>query len=75
MSELITLSDQLTDEEWLAEIAELGEDRGYYEPVGPAHGALFLDESPDVLIVSFDTIASARRGSASGVNRRSRNEC
>ena len=41
--------------------------RGYYEPVGPRHSALFLDESFDVLLVSFDTITSARAGSASGI--------
>ncbi len=67
MSELVTLSDQLTDEEWLSELAEIGEDRGYYEPVGDRHGALFLDESLDTLLVSFDTIPSARAGSASGI--------
>jgi hypothetical protein len=67
MSELVTLSDQLTDEEWLDELAEIGEDRGYYESVGDRHGALFLDESLETLLVSFDTIASARAGSASGI--------
>lgn len=67
MSEVISLSDQLTDEEWLAEIDELGEARGYFQSVGPDHSALFLDESFDVLLVSFDTIASARAGSASGI--------
>lgn len=67
MSELVTLSEQLTDTEWLAEVAEIGADRGYYEPVGPEHGALFIDETLDVLLVSFDTIATARAGSASGI--------
>ena len=67
MSELVSLSEQLTDAEWLAEIAEIGADRGYFEPLGAAHGALFIDESLDVLLVSFDTVATARSGSASGI--------
>ena len=61
------MSDQLTDTEWLAEIAEIGRDRGYYEAVGRDHGALFIDESLDVLLVSFDTVQSARTGSESGI--------
>jgi hypothetical protein len=68
MPELMSLSDQLTDEEWLSEIEEIGEERGYYKPLGSGHGALFLDESLDTLIVSFDTVASARSGSASGIS-------
>jgi hypothetical protein len=67
MSEGVSLSDELTDDQWLAEIDRLGMSRGYYEPVGPRHGALFLDESFNVLLVSFDTITSARAGSASGI--------
>lgn len=67
MSELTTLSEQLTDEEWLAEIELIGETNGYFERIGDAHSALFVDESLDALIVSFDTIASARAGSAEGL--------
>lgn len=67
MSELTTLSDQLTDEEWLAEIALIGEASGYFQTVGDAHAALFVDESLDALIVSFDTVASARAGSQEGL--------
>jgi hypothetical protein len=67
MSDLLSLSADLTDDEWLAEIDTHGEERGYFEPVGPDHAALFLDESLDVLLVSFDSIASARAGSASGL--------
>ena len=67
MSELVTLSETLTDTEWLAEIADIGSERGYYEAIGRDHGALFIDESLDVLLVSFDTVQSARGGSASGI--------
>ncbi|MEM9341504.1 MAG: phosphoadenosine phosphosulfate reductase [Pseudomonadota bacterium] len=68
MSELVTLSEQLTDEEWLAELAAIGADRGYFEQIGNTHTALFLDETLDTLMVSFDTVTSARTGSASGIS-------
>ena len=58
MSELVSLSDQLTDAEWLGEIAAIGEDRGYSERVGRHHSAVFIDESLDVLLVSFDTVGT-----------------
>lgn len=67
MSELVTLSEELTDTEWLAEIADIGTERGYFQPIGDDHGALFIDAAPEVLIVTFDTIGSARAGSASGI--------
>ena len=67
MSDLASLSEQLTDEEWLSGVGEIGDQRGYYEPLGTRHGALFLDESLETLVVCFDTIASARTGSASGI--------
>ena len=67
MSELVTLSDDLTDTEWLAEIAGIGAERGDFRQVGSDHAALFVDETRDVLLVSFDTIATARAGSASGI--------
>lgn len=67
MEDVASLSDQLTDEEWLSELEEIGEERGYYQPLGKRHGALFLDESLETLLVSFDTIGTARAGSASGI--------
>lgn len=45
----------------------IGEERGYFQSLGKRHSALFLDESLDTLLVSFDTVASARNGSASGI--------
>ena len=67
MSELTTLSDQLTDEEWLTELEQVGQANGYFESIGDQHAALFIDESLETLIVSFDTVASARAGSAEGL--------
>ncbi|MEM1066224.1 MAG: phosphoadenosine phosphosulfate reductase [Pseudomonadota bacterium] len=67
MSELTRLSDTLSDQEWLAGISEIGDELGYFEQVGADHSALFIDESLEVLLVSFDTIASARTGSQEGL--------
>lgn len=66
MSELTTPSDQLSDEEWLTQIAGIGRERGYFQPVGDAHSVLFVDQSLDVLLVTFDTIASARASGTDG---------
>lgn len=67
MNDPINLSADLTDLEWLAEIEELSEERGYFTPLGEDHAALFHDESLDVLLVCFDTIDSARQGSVTGL--------
>ena len=67
MSELATLSAELSDGDWLSEIAKIGDERGYFLQLGKRHSALFLDESLDTLLVTFDTVASARNGSASGI--------
>ena len=44
---------------WLDLIDMIGEETGYFQTVGPRHWAFFVDDSP-TLIVSFETIASAR---------------
>ncbi len=67
MSDQVTLSGELTDEEWLAEIEEIGGQRGYFEPLSAEHSALFVNAGSEVLVVSFDTVASARAGSAAGL--------
>lgn len=45
--------------DWLRIMAEIGEDAGYFRPVGPNHHALFLDNSP-TLLVTFDSVDGAR---------------
>ncbi|MEL6169075.1 MAG: phosphoadenosine phosphosulfate reductase [Pseudomonadota bacterium] len=67
MSDVVSLSEQLTDEEWYAEIEQIGNRDGYFVPLGPHHGAAFGDIGEDVLVVCFDTVTSAREGSASGL--------
>ncbi|MEO6301331.1 MAG: phosphoadenosine phosphosulfate reductase [Paracoccaceae bacterium] len=44
---------------WLAIIDQIGEEEGYFQTVGDRHWALFVDDSP-TLLVSFETIESAR---------------
>jgi hypothetical protein len=39
-----------------ARLAELGEERGSFEPLGPRHGALFVDESPALLLVTCERL-------------------
>ncbi len=67
MSDQVTLSAELTDEEWLAEIEEIGGRRGYFAPLSADHSAIFVNAGSEVLIVSFDTVSSARAGSSSGL--------
>lgn len=50
---------EMSDSEWKRQIADLGEEEGYYEPLGPAHGALFADRGP-VLLVSFEVRGAIR---------------
>lgn len=67
MSDDSRLSDQLTDEEWLAGFRRIGLTRGTYAPLGPAHASVYLERSSEALVVSFDTLATARSGCADGL--------
>ncbi len=44
---------------WLALIDQIGEEEGFFQTIGPRHWAMFVDDSP-TLIVSFETVAQAR---------------
>lgn len=44
---------------WWDSLELIGEDAGYYEPLGGRHGAFFSDEGP-TLLVSFETAADIR---------------
>lgn len=46
-------------DDWLARIDAIGEEKGYFQTVGPRHWALFVDESP-TLLVSFETVDQIR---------------
>ncbi|MDZ4134436.1 MAG: phosphoadenosine phosphosulfate reductase [Paracoccaceae bacterium] len=47
---------------WLALIDAIGEEAGYFEPLGKRHWAFFADESP-TLLVTFETLDAIRMGS------------
>lgn len=67
MSYRLSVSEDLTDDEWLAEMEALGEAEGYFQPLGPDHAAVFVDDSLDTLFVSFDTIGAARASNPAGL--------
>ncbi|MCK0101735.1 phosphoadenosine phosphosulfate reductase [Pseudohalocynthiibacter sp. F2068] len=49
----------LAFEDWLEALDEVAEERGYFQPVGPNHSALFTDRDP-VLLVTFETVETIR---------------
>lgn len=49
---------------WLDQVEELGEERGYFEPLGKRHSVVLTDEGP-TLFVTFETIKTIREGSDS----------
>jgi hypothetical protein len=63
----VTLSEELTDDEWLAEIETFGEANGYFQPLGSTHSAVFAGRSLETLLVYFDTIPGARATNPSGL--------
>ncbi|SLN22777.1 hypothetical protein PSA7680_00920 [Pseudoruegeria aquimaris] len=58
-SEDLSLADR---EAWLDRLDDIGEERGYFQPLGPKHSAILTDESP-TLLVTFETIDSIARTS------------
>ncbi len=48
-----------TDAEWLAVMDRIGDEAGYFQPLGGHHHALFLDDTP-TLVVTFETLADIR---------------
>lgn len=55
----IDLSTAKTDAEWMARLDELGEELGYFEPLGQSHAAFFC-KGNDTLLVSFETVPEIR---------------
>lgn len=50
----------LDRKDWLAMMDQLGEDSGHFEPLGSKHWALFIDESP-TLVVTFEQLDDIRQ--------------
>lgn len=49
--------------DWIARLVALTDEDGYFEPLGPRHHALFIDEGPS-LLVSFDEAGAVRTDGA-----------
>ncbi|NVO23839.1 phosphoadenosine phosphosulfate reductase [Donghicola sp. C2-DW-16] len=49
----------LSDDEWLERLSQIGEEHGYFQPLGDQHCAVFIDQKPQ-LLVTFETLTSAQ---------------
>ncbi len=58
--ELFDAGEAQSDADWLAILDEIGEEAGYFEPLGDRHSAFFSDMGP-VLLVTFETLTGIRR--------------
>ena len=70
MSDMVAganLSGDLTESQWLAELEEIGEEEGYFSPLGDNHAAVFVDRSQKVLFVAFETVTGIRATSERGL--------
>ncbi|MEL7026760.1 MAG: phosphoadenosine phosphosulfate reductase [Pseudomonadota bacterium] len=67
MSDRVILPDSLSASEWIAELAAVGAERGYYTPLGKKHSAIYVANSSKVLLVSFESMAHIRVSSPGGV--------
>ena len=60
IGEAPTDASSATDRDsWLGLMAQVGNEEGFFQPVGSRHWAFFVDDSP-TLLVSFETIERAR---------------
>jgi hypothetical protein len=50
----------LTDAEWFQRLEAIGEESGYFAPLGSMHSAMFLDDA-STLLVTFDTVKGIRQ--------------
>ena len=57
--ELFDAGEAETDADWLAIMDEIGEEAGYFEPLGDEHSAFFSDMGT-VLLVTFETLPGVR---------------
>lgn len=66
MSDPVILPDYLSASEWMAELAAIGTDRGYFTPLGKKHAALYVAGRSKVLAVSFESMAHIRVSAPGG---------
>jgi hypothetical protein len=55
----VDASAATTDADWLALMDRIGDEAGYFQPLGTRHHALFLDEAP-TLVVTFECLDDIR---------------
>lgn len=55
-----TISVDLSDEAWLEALGKIGKKHGSYLRLGDGHSAVYIDQSHDVLFVSFETLFGLR---------------
>ena len=67
MSQPVTLPDSLSASEWMAELAAIGAERGYYTPLGKKHAALYVANGGKALLVTFESMAHIRVSAPGGV--------
>lgn len=60
-------SADLTDDEWLRMLRDIGERDGYFSSLGRRHSAVFVEQSHDVLFVGFETLFGIRSVSDTGM--------
>jgi len=59
ITSLVDPANNLPVDDWLDLIEDIGEDHGYFEPLGPDHSAVFIENSTS-LLVTFETIDGVR---------------
>lgn len=57
--DIFDASEAESDADWLAIMAEIGDEAGYLTPLGGAHSAFFSDMGP-MLLVTFETLSGIR---------------
>lgn len=57
--EIFDAGEAQSDADWLSIMAEIGDEAGYFEPLGQGHSAFFSDLGT-VLLVSFETMSGVR---------------
>lgn len=57
--EIFDAGEAASDADWLAIMDEIGEEAGYFQPLGEKHSAFFSDQGP-VLLVSFESLPAVR---------------
>lgn len=61
--EIFDAGEATSDAEWLAILEEIGDEAGYFQPLGAQHSVFFSDQGR-TLLVSFESLAAVRAAGA-----------